>query len=87
MTCSFFSQFCPALETVVSADTEGMLEFWSTPRHGFDAVQRPTALHWTSKMDTDLYCLLKDKTHAISLAFSPDGGRLLACFGADRKVR
>ncbi|KAL5962857.1 Peptidylprolyl isomerase domain and WD repeat-containing protein 1 [Taenia solium] len=78
--------FCPALETVVSADTEGMLEFWSTPRHGFDAVQRPAALHWTSKMDTDLYCLLKDKTHAISLAFSPDDGRLLACFGADRKV-
>ncbi|VDM16611.1 unnamed protein product [Hydatigera taeniaeformis] len=79
--------FCPALETVVSADTEGMLEFWSTPRHGFDALQRPAALHWTSKMDTDLYCLLKDKTHAISLAFSPDGGRLLACFGADRKIR
>lgn len=65
---------------------EGMLEFWSTQRHGFDAIQRPPSVKWTSKMDTDLYCLLKDKTHAVSLAFSPNGGRLLACFGADRKV-
>nr|CDS33017.1 hypothetical transcript [Hymenolepis microstoma] len=79
--------FCPELETVVSADTEGMLEFWSTQRHGFDAVQRPPSANWTSKMDTDLYCLLKDKTNAVSLAFSPNGGKLLACFGADRKIR
>ncbi|KAM7536269.1 hypothetical protein Aperf_G00000086381 [Anoplocephala perfoliata] len=79
--------FCPELETAVSADTEGMLEFWSTQRNGFDAVQHPPALRWTSKMDTDFYCLLKDKTHAVSLAFSPNGGKLLACFGADRKIR
>ncbi|VDD80088.1 unnamed protein product [Mesocestoides corti] len=78
--------FSPALETVVSADTEGMLEFWSTPRHDY-ASTHPPALKWTSKMDTDLYCLLGAKTHAVSLAFSPNDGHLLACFGADRKIR
>uniref|UniRef100_A0A0X3P7H6 peptidylprolyl isomerase n=1 Tax=Schistocephalus solidus TaxID=70667 RepID=A0A0X3P7H6_SCHSO len=75
--------FSPILEAAVSADAEGMLEFWSSPRLNYS---HPPSLHWQSKMDTDLYSLLGAKTYVVSMQFSPNG-TLLATLGADRKIR
>ncbi len=82
--CIFFTfKYFPQLDAAVSADTEGMLEFWSpSTKHNYG---HPPSLRWDSKMDTDLYRLLGDKTYAVNLTFSPDGS-LLATLGADRKV-
>eukprot|EP00551_Chaetoceros_affinis_P009277 CAMPEP_0203684800 /NCGR_PEP_ID=MMETSP0090-20130426/48221_1 /ASSEMBLY_ACC=CAM_ASM_001088 /TAXON_ID=426623 /ORGANISM="Chaetoceros affinis, Strain CCMP159" /LENGTH=729 /DNA_ID=CAMNT_0050553981 /DNA_START=32 /DNA_END=2221 /DNA_ORIENTATION=+ len=41
---------------------------------------------YTSKMDTDLYSLLRKKNFAVSIAISPTGNHF-AIYGSDRKVR
>ncbi|VEL21106.1 unnamed protein product [Protopolystoma xenopodis] len=76
--------FNPVLQVVVSADPSGMLECWGGPRHNYEL---PTGcFRWKYKSDSDLYCLFALKTHAVSLAVSPNG-KLLACLCEDRKVR
>jgi len=41
---------------------------------------------FSSKMDSDLFELVKHKTHAMSLAMSPDG-KMFAAACNDRKIR
>lgn len=43
-------------------------------------------LMFSSKMDSDLFEFVKNKTHATSLAVSPDG-KMFAATSADKKIR
>lgn len=53
---------------------------------GDSPMQERNGVLFQSKMDTDLYSLLKKKTYAISIAISPNGDNF-AVYGSDRKVR
>jgi len=69
--------------TVVSADTRGLIEYWSAD--SFEASQPPT-VSFTFKSDTDLYEFAKNHTVPTSLSFSAQG-HLFATMGKDRQVR
>lgn len=71
-----------AYNIVVSTDKKGIIEYWSTEDYALSKDER----HFASKMDTDLFALLKAKTTCRSLAISPDGEKF-ACYCDDQKVR
>nr|CAH8871480.1 unnamed protein product [Trichobilharzia regenti] len=75
--------FNPVFDCVLSADSEGMLECWSSPKNNYGF---PNTLKWKYKSDTDYYCLLAAKTYAVNVVFSPSG-KILAVLGSDRKIR
>ncbi|CAL8075328.1 unnamed protein product [Calicophoron daubneyi] len=75
--------FNAAFNSVVSADSDGMLECWAGPSENYGF---PRALRWEFKSDTDLYCLMGAKTYALNMTITLDG-QTLALLGADRKVR
>jgi len=66
---------------VISTDSKGMLEYWST-----DTFERPENVTWKFKTDTDLYEFLKTKTVPASLTFSRDW-ELFAVMGEDQYIR
>lgn len=70
-------------KTVVSADRNGVLEYWGAEEYG-----RPPAgsVSFKFKMDTDLYDLAKAKTRPCSISFSPDG-KNMAVTARDKQVR
>lgn len=70
-------------DIVVSTDTSGFIEYWCASSYGPPAEG---AVKFTSKLDTDLYCLAKAKTHARSLEVSKDGQQF-AMVCADSRVR
>eukprot|EP00879_Flechtneria_rotunda_P014073 GHRR01014703.1.p1 GENE.GHRR01014703.1~~GHRR01014703.1.p1 ORF type:complete len:275 (+),score=76.87 GHRR01014703.1:1677-2501(+) len=75
-------KFNAAVDTVISSDTKGFIEYWSS-----DDYKHPSgAVKFTMKLDTDLYVLAKAKTAARSLEVSKDGSQF-AVFAADGRVR
>ncbi|XP_063830865.1 peptidylprolyl isomerase domain and WD repeat-containing protein 1 [Ostrinia nubilalis] len=70
-------------ETAVSVDKAGIVEYWTGPRHEF---KFPKNVNFESKLDTDLFDFVKNKTYPTALAFSPDGKKM-ASISLDRKVR
>ncbi|KAF6775732.1 hypothetical protein AHF37_04279 [Paragonimus kellicotti] len=79
VTCMAYN---PVYDCVLSADSDGMLECWggSVQNYSF-----PRGLGWEFKSDTDLFCLIGAKTHAINLTISSNG-QTLAVLGADRRL-
>ncbi|CAH8433604.1 unnamed protein product [Dicrocoelium dendriticum] len=73
----------PVFDCVVSADSDGMLEFWAGPSQNY---RFPRLLDWEYKSETDLFCLIGAKTSAISLTVSSNG-QTLAVFSMDRRIR
>ena len=75
---------------MVSGDGKGMLEYWSTDLEGEGkeaCYGFPRAkVGFKSKLDSDLFELMKRKTYATSLDVSKDGGKL-AVVGKDRQIR
>ena len=95
---------------IVSGDVSGVLEVWNVPFYsssiedGGDSVgqrQQQRQLPFESKLDTDLYTLMKKKTYAIDIAVS-EGGMTngtngsssisenhgnFAVYASDRKIR
>ncbi|CAN0165110.1 unnamed protein product [Discosporangium mesarthrocarpum] len=69
--------------TVVSADRNGVLEYWGAEDLGKPPVG---AVKFKWKMDTDLYDLAKAKTRPCSVTFSPDGSSM-AITSRDKQVR
>ena len=73
---------------VVSADVSGVIEVWnvddlsSTSSSGDNSSS--LSLPFQSKLDTDLYALMKKKTYAIDMAISPNH---FAIYSSDRKIR
>ncbi|GIL83353.1 hypothetical protein Vretimale_11294 [Volvox reticuliferus] len=71
------------LDTVISTDTKGMIEYWCGSSYGHPGGGR---VAWSSKLDTDLFDLAKAKATALSLELSSDGQQFsLVC--SDRRVR
>jgi len=68
-------------ETIVSIDSMGMIEYWSSNNFEF-----PTNVEFKFKTDTDLYEFAKKKTIPQSLSISNDG-KLFATLGRDRFIR
>ncbi|KAH7956167.1 hypothetical protein HPB52_006599 [Rhipicephalus sanguineus] len=71
------------METVVSVDKKGILEYWTGQRADF---KFPKCVRFESKLDTDLYEFVKAKSYPTGLCFSPDGLQF-ATISTDRKVR
>lgn len=73
-----------AQKCMISADKAGILDVWNA--HGSVGNDDTTrnGVQYSSKTDTDLYALLRKKTHAVALAVSANH---FACYGADQKVR
>ncbi|KAA3679279.1 peptidylprolyl isomerase domain and WD repeat-containing protein 1 [Paragonimus westermani] len=78
-----YYEYNPIYDCVLSADSDGMLECWSGSVQNYSF---PRGLGWEFKSDTDLFCLIGAKTHAINLTISSNG-QTLAVLGADRRVR
>lgn len=70
-------------EVILSCDKKGMIEYWSGLKRDF---KFPKCVKFDSKLDTNLYELVKDKTYPTDLSFSPKGDRF-AILAADRKIR
>ncbi|GIY59183.1 peptidylprolyl isomerase domain and WD repeat-containing protein 1 [Caerostris darwini] len=76
-------KFNPAYDVAVSCDKNGIIEYWSTLKKDF---KFPSIVQFDSKLDTDLYELVKHKTYPTDLAFSPNGDHFaMTC--TDRKIR
>lgn len=71
-------------ETIVSVDQAGILEYWTGAKTDYKFPAK--IVSFESKLDTDLYEFVKNKTIVTGLAFSPDGKRF-ATLSTDRKVR
>jgi peptidylprolyl isomerase domain and WD repeat-containing protein 1 len=78
----FFTQYNAAYEAVVSVDKQGILNYWTGEKNDYSF---PKNVDFDSKLDTDLFEFVKQKTYPLSLCFSPNG-ELFATYGADRKV-
>ncbi|XP_055594558.1 peptidylprolyl isomerase domain and WD repeat-containing protein 1 [Uranotaenia lowii] len=77
-------KYNPVYEFTVSIDRAGILEYWLGARGDFKFPSK--LVSFESKLDTSLYEFAKNKTVAVSLAFSPDGKKF-ATVSTDRKVR
>lgn len=75
-------KYNPVFEAAVSVDKAGIVEYWTGPKHEY---QFPRNVKFTSKLDTDLFDFVKNKTYPTSLDFSPDGKKM-ASISSDRKV-
>lgn len=69
---------------VVSADINGIIEYWQPESPTCSAPTNNGLFEY--KSDTDLYCLRKAGTRPLSLSLSSDGTRF-AMFSADFKIR
>lgn len=69
-------------EVAVSVDKAGIVEYWTGPKHEY---KFPRNVKFDSKLDTDLFDFVKNKTYPTALAFSPDGKKM-ASISLDRKV-
>ncbi|XP_047996891.1 peptidylprolyl isomerase domain and WD repeat-containing protein 1 [Leguminivora glycinivorella] len=76
-------KYNPVFETAVSVDKAGIVEYWTGPKHEY---KFPKNVEFDSKLDTDLFDFVKNKTYPTSLVFSPDGKKM-ASISLDRKVR
>lgn len=64
---SLFLQYNCHYDVIVSADSTGMLEYWSGSTYSF-----PKAVKFESKLDTDLYEFIKVYNQVISATSLPD---------------
>lgn len=79
--CYLF-QYNAAFSVVVSADKTGIMEYWTGPKTDY---KFPKTVKFESKLDTDLFDFVKNKTYPLSIAFPPQGHKM-AVLSADRKV-
>ncbi|KAI8148410.1 peptidyl-prolyl cis-trans isomerase cyp15 [Fennellomyces sp. T-0311] len=69
--------------TVVSVDTQGMVEYWE-PEEPFEL---PKSVDFEMKAETDLYDFRKNKSTPTCLTFSNDGLQFVTMSFPDRQVR
>lgn len=70
--------------TVISIDEKGVLEYWSSARYDYAFPQ--DRVMFESKLDTDLFEFVKEKTRVHDLCFSASGS-YFATISSDRKIR
>jgi peptidylprolyl isomerase domain and WD repeat-containing protein 1 len=74
--------YCPVSRIVISADSTGLLDYWSAEEYTFP----DKAVDFKYKFDTDLFVFVNKKCVPLSLDISPDGKRF-STMGSDRIVR
>lgn len=94
-------RFNEPADAVISSDEKGFIEYWSAGNKPPSSLSnndndnnnnnstvggQPESVKFESKLDTDLFCLAKAKTTAMSLDVSKDGTKFVL-FGADRRIR
>eukprot|EP00915_Cephaloidophora_sp_WS-2016_P008780 GHVH01012299.1.p1 GENE.GHVH01012299.1~~GHVH01012299.1.p1 ORF type:complete len:765 (+),score=104.00 GHVH01012299.1:54-2297(+) len=79
--------YLPTLGLVASADRFGGLEIWPLSLFDEDVSVPPQTIQWSSKLETDLFEMVKKKTYARALAVTPYHGGLIAAFCGDAYVR
>jgi len=67
-------------------ETEGDAQL-AAAQVGGPCTSKVNGINYKSKMDTDLYELMKNKTHAISMCVSPKGGANVFVYCADNRIR
>ncbi|KAK3235787.1 Peptidylprolyl isomerase [Cymbomonas tetramitiformis] len=77
-----FMRFNLAYEVVISADTAGLLDYWSPVTYKFP--EGVTSFKY--KLETDLFTFVKTKMVPTSLEVSPDGKHFVL-LAPDRKIR
>lgn len=75
-------QYNPQYDVVISCDEIGMIEYWCGSKKDF---QTPTCVSFESKLDTDLFEFVKNKTFPRCMTISPNGQQF-ATIGDDKKV-
>lgn len=75
-------KYNPVLDIVISADAQGVLEYWSPLNMEFPTKGLP----FKYKTDTDLYAVAKAKTTVSALEVSPDGMQFVTT-SPDRRLR
>lgn len=75
-------KYNPVFDVAVSVDKAGIVEYWTGPKQEYVF---PKNVKFTSKLDTDLFDFVKNKTYPTALDFSPDGKKM-ASISLDRKV-
>eukprot|EP00271_Cylindrocystis_brebissonii_P022293 TRINITY_DN852_c0_g1_i2.p1 TRINITY_DN852_c0_g1~~TRINITY_DN852_c0_g1_i2.p1 ORF type:complete len:547 (-),score=128.77 TRINITY_DN852_c0_g1_i2:474-2114(-) len=78
-------RYCAPLDLVVSADTKGLIEYWTGDNYSFPLASSG-CVNFQYKTETDLYALAKAKTVASSLEISPDCQQF-ATVSPDRRIR
>ncbi|XP_066249842.1 peptidylprolyl isomerase domain and WD repeat-containing protein 1 [Euwallacea similis] len=73
----------PKYDVCISVDKSRILEYWSGMKSDFTF---PKNVFFDSKLDTDLFEFVRNKTQPTSLTFSPDGKRF-ATISTDRRVK
>ncbi|CAH2268308.1 peptidylprolyl isomerase domain and WD repeat-containing protein 1 [Pararge aegeria] len=76
-------KYNPVFEAAVSVDKAGIVEYWTGPKYEHEF---PKNVKFKSKLSTDLFDFVKNKTYPTALDFSPDGKKM-AAISLDRKVR
>ncbi|KAM1116109.1 hypothetical protein TB2_006563 [Malus domestica] len=75
-------RYNPVFDTVISADQQGMIEYWSP-----DTLKFPeTGVKFRMKSDTNLFEIPKCKTTVSSIEVSPDG-KQFSITSPDRRIR
>lgn len=75
-------KYNPVFDTVVSADTKGIIEYWSPTTLKFPESE----VNFRLKSDTHLFEIVKCKTSVSSIEVSPDG-KQFSITSPDRRIR
>lgn len=76
-------RFCPLHKIVITADSQGMIEFWNSEA---PYEINEDLFEFKYKMQTDLYDLAKNKAFVMHLSVSPDCEKF-SVYGSDRIIR
>jgi len=71
-------------QVVMSTDKKGSIQFWDASNEESAGETTSRGMVYESKTETDLYALLKKKTHAIAVCRCKN---TFAFYGADHKIR
>lgn len=78
-------KYNPVYSTVVSIDSQGFVEHWSSPKYEYKFPDK-NRIGFESKFETDLFEFVKNKLVVHDICFSSNG-ELCATMSNDRKVR
>lgn len=73
-----------AFDTVISTDSKGFIEYWGGTDYA--APSAPNQVSFVSKLDTDLFDLVKTKSVAKTIEISLDGSQF-SLYCSDQRIR
>ncbi|KAJ3328777.1 hypothetical protein HDU76_009310 [Blyttiomyces sp. JEL0837] len=80
-------RYNPIIETVISVDQGGMIEYWEPDVDGGFQQPEPPKIDWVYKSDTDLYEFKKARTYPTAISLSQDFTKFVTFGFGDRQIR